>query len=277
VDYAGLFPPAKLDLQQAMTNYAHYCMAAERWMLGRFVLPASQLNEFAALLPTFPCHQWPLSVVMSGNLQTAIAQVQSFNHDQIAIKALEFPPLTPMAIGQMLPLLLAEVETFFEVPCNRDLSDYLKVLQPSQAAAKIRTGGITADAFPSGAQLCQVILALAAAKIPFKATAGLHHPLPANYPLTDESDSDSTWMHGFLNVATLAALAFKQTVSWVDALEILQTPSLDRIQCNSDRIAWKTYQLNHADITLARQHCFRSFGSCSFQTPIADLKELNLL
>lgn len=251
-------------------------------MLGRFVLPASQLNEFAALLPTVPYNQWSLSVVMSGNLQAAnlqaaIAQVQSFNHDQITIEALEFPPLTPMAIGQMLPLLPAGVETFFEVSYNHDLSDYLKVLQPSQAAAKIRTGGITANAFPSAAQLCQIILALATAKIPFKATAGLHHPLPANHPLTDESDSDSTWMHGFLNVATLAALAFKQIVPLADALEILQTPSLDRIQCNSDRITWKTYQLNHADITLARRHCFRSFGSCSFQTPIADLKELKLL
>src|SRR5262249_51270542 len=47
IDYAGLFPPAKLPLDQAVRNYARYRTEPESWMLGRFVCPAARLAEFA--------------------------------------------------------------------------------------------------------------------------------------------------------------------------------------------------------------------------------------
>ena len=40
-DYAGLFPPARLDLDTAVRNYACYLDEPEAWMLSRFVVPAS--------------------------------------------------------------------------------------------------------------------------------------------------------------------------------------------------------------------------------------------
>jgi len=45
VDYAGLFPPAKLPLEEAIRNYARYRTEPEAWMLGRFVCPVNQLHE----------------------------------------------------------------------------------------------------------------------------------------------------------------------------------------------------------------------------------------
>ena len=45
VDYAGLFPPARLPLDQAVRNYLRYRSEPESWMLGRFVLPAARLDE----------------------------------------------------------------------------------------------------------------------------------------------------------------------------------------------------------------------------------------
>ena len=55
IDYAGLFPPARLDMQSAVANYARYLEGNRAWMLGRFVVPSSRLEEFeraaAALLP----------------------------------------------------------------------------------------------------------------------------------------------------------------------------------------------------------------------------------
>src|SRR5262245_36679187 len=45
IDYAGLFPPAKLPLDQAIRNYVHYRDDPESWMLGRFIIPASRLHE----------------------------------------------------------------------------------------------------------------------------------------------------------------------------------------------------------------------------------------
>ncbi len=47
VDYAGLFPPARLPLDQAIRNYARYRTDPAAWLLGRFVCPAARLAELA--------------------------------------------------------------------------------------------------------------------------------------------------------------------------------------------------------------------------------------
>jgi hypothetical protein len=45
IDYAGLFPPARLPLEQAIRNYFRYRSQPDNWMLGRFVCPAARLTE----------------------------------------------------------------------------------------------------------------------------------------------------------------------------------------------------------------------------------------
>jgi hypothetical protein len=277
VDYAGLFPPAKLGMGEAMANYARYQTTPYSWMLGRFVVPASRLNELEELLPTFPLKHWSLSVILSGDVELEIDWVRSLNNNQIAIAALEFPPLPPAEIEKVFPRLPVAVESFFEIPLQGDIDAYLAAVRHAGASAKLRTGGITAEAFPSTAQLCQFIVACAKAQVPFKATAGLHHPLPGNYRLTYEPDSPSTVMHGFLNVAILAALVYWQKVTLEEALEVIEESSIKGFQVKADGIAWSTRNLNLAEIEEVRQRFFRSFGSCSFQEPIDDLKELKLL
>ncbi|OWY64206.1 hypothetical protein B7486_48585 [cyanobacterium TDX16] len=273
VDYAGLFPPAKLDLRQAMENYVQDSASPYAWMLNRFVIPISRLSEFAELLSALSLKHWSLSVILSG-LQSEIEQMRSLNHsDNVAIAALEFSPLSPPEIERVLSDLPTGVEAFFEIPFNSDLKPYLKVLRHTGAAAKIRTGGATIDAFPSVTQLSQCIFSFAEAQVPFKATAGLHHPLPAEYPLTGESDSPNTLMHGFLNVAILAALAYWQKVTPTEALELLQESS-NTFQFKQDSICCCDRCLDILEIEAARQHFFRSFGSCSFQEPVNDLKHV---
>ena len=56
VDYAGLFPPAQLPLDQAIRNYARYRQEADAWMLGRFVIPVSRLLEWDAFADLFQAH-----------------------------------------------------------------------------------------------------------------------------------------------------------------------------------------------------------------------------
>jgi hypothetical protein len=68
VDYAGLFPPATLDLRQAMANYVQYSGTPDCWLLGKFVLPASRLDEFQSLLPEFPLTLWSLSIIVDQEL-----------------------------------------------------------------------------------------------------------------------------------------------------------------------------------------------------------------
>ncbi|OUL19280.1 hypothetical protein [Nostoc sp. 106C] len=276
VDYAGLFPPAKLELQPAMANYAQYQTTPYAWMLGRFILPISRLREFEQHLPEKPT-KWSLSIIMTGDVKEAIAQLQSLNKDKIAITSLEFPPIPPTEIETILSYLPDGIESFFEIPFNSDFKSYISVLQHTGAAAKIRTGGVTVDAFPSVTQLCQSIFTFAAAQVPFKATAGLHHPLPRKHRLTSEANSPISLMHGFLNVIVLAALVYQHKLTPETALELLQESSKENFKVRTDSISWKDYQLNISEIEETRQRFFRSFGSCSFQEPIDDLKELELL
>lgn len=50
VDYAGLFPPAKLELEPALRNFLGYQTHAEAWMLGRFVCPTAKFDDLAMLV-----------------------------------------------------------------------------------------------------------------------------------------------------------------------------------------------------------------------------------
>ncbi|MGB3541393.1 MAG: hypothetical protein WBA11_00585, partial [Rubrivirga sp.] len=45
VDYAGLFPPAALDLEAAVGEYARHRSGDHAWMLQRFIAPAGRLAE----------------------------------------------------------------------------------------------------------------------------------------------------------------------------------------------------------------------------------------
>jgi hypothetical protein len=274
VDYAGLFPPATLSLSDAMATYDQACRTDDRWMLGQFVLPAARLAEFETLLPQFSLPQWSLSLVVSGDPNTALEQLQSYRRAAIAISALEFAPLPVGAIADILPHIPAGVDAFFEIPVNADLPAYLSVLRGSGAAAKIRTGGSTAEAFPTVLQLGQFLVACANATVPLKATAGLHHPIRASYRLTYEPDSLSAVMHGFLNLAIAAALVYWKKLTPQEVLAVLEEPCSSKFQFHTDGITWAGHGLAIAEIAKARQQFFRSFGSCSFQEPVNDLETI---
>ena len=287
VDYAGLFPPAKLGMQEAMANYVRYQRTPYCWMLDRFVLPASRLVEFEAHLSTLlveesqaesQTEQWTLSVILSKDFESDFNRIQAINRrENITVTALEFPPLPPADIEAIYAHIPEGVDAFFELTLTPDLKTYLAALHRLGGSAKVRTGGLTAEAFPSLSQLGQFILACAEAQVPFKATAGLHHPLPANYRLTYESDSPSTVMHGFLNVAIAAAFSYHHKVTATDVLEILQESSIEAFQFRADSLSWRHHSLNLCEIEDARRYFFRSFGSCSFQEPVDDLNRLKLL
>jgi len=68
VDYAGLFPPAGLAMDEAVRHYAACRRDAHAWMLGRFVAPAARLDELAAAMRVAaaagPEHPWRVSALV---------------------------------------------------------------------------------------------------------------------------------------------------------------------------------------------------------------------
>lgn len=288
VDYAGLFPPAQLSLSDAVRIYDQAQASSHSWMLDRFVIPSPRLPELLEALATLTDRQsyfpWSLSVILSSNWAAELAQLQTINGLvaatlplQIAIKAWEIAPLPPTEIPQVCQCLPPGISAFFEIPFQAAVEPYIDALHQTHTAAKLRTGGVTQAAFPDHSQLSQRILTLAEAQIPFKATAGLHHPLPSKSPLTDPANRPIASMHGFLNVALLAAFANQQQISVEEAIALLEVSTIEQFDFTDTQVTWHDRTLTVTEIMHARQQFFHSFGSCSFQDPITDLHTLGLL
>jgi hypothetical protein len=127
---------------------------------------------------------------------------------------------------------------------------------------------------PSSEELARFLLA-ARDRVAFKATAGLHHALRSVRPLTYESGCDTDLMHGFLNVFTAAAFAFLKEDRYVPS--ILEERDARGFEFGDARLAWHGREVTREQIQRVRDTFLLSFGSCSFEEPIAELRELQLL
>jgi hypothetical protein len=294
IDYAGLFPPASLPMREAVANYANYRVRPNAWALGRFIVPAARLEEFGATLAGHPDEEpWRLSALMGADMAADLAAVTAFNQRRNAhghggaiaktgatpravIDTLEFKAATASSISEGLHLADGPFTTFHEIPLGRETRALLATLSRAGARAKVRTGGVTADAFPAPAALASFLESCAAAGVPFKATAGLHHPLRGAHELTYESDSPTATMHGFVNVFLAAAFA---RTGWtaVQLAEVLNETSSTAIALTADGASWRGNHLDPVALHAARANFLISFGSCSFEEPIHDLQTLGWL
>jgi hypothetical protein len=274
VDYAGLFPPAGLGMKAAVERFARYRVSSDSWMLGRFVVPFARLNELEEQLAELPAQlSWPLSLILSDEPQAdleRLAELPQGGSGRFVIEALEIPPVPPRTIERMAGRVPDGVEAFFELPLE-SYEEPLRTAAREGVGAKLRTGGVTAEAFPEPAALVGFVLACARLGCAFKATAGLHHPLRASHRLTYEPDSPSGMMHGFLNVAVLAALARNGEPDEHVAEQVLEERSAASFRVDDVRLGWREHELGVGELLDARRRFFRSFGSCSFEEPVAEL------
>ena len=166
-----------------------------------------------------------------------------------------------------------------EVQRSRILSEINERVPPSRLLdaiaarglhAKIRTGGITPDAFPAIDDIAGFLRACKAKGVAFKATAGLHHPLRCVKPLTYEPNAPTGTMHGFINVFLAAALLDH-------ADEVLAEADPRAFAFDDDGVSWRGHSVSTEELIAMRRDFATSFGSCSFEEPIGDLKELGWL
>ena len=280
IDYAGLFPPAGLGMPAAVTNYDQYLRSEHAWMLGRFIVPAVRLHDFEEAMRQLPpdaARRWGLSVLLGNDAGGDVASVRAFSSKKEAVvESVEAKVSTAEDVKRLRAMTPDNVSLFCEVPLNERERECISAVAECGAQAKIRTGGETADKFPTPAQVVEFVKLCLGAKVPFKATAGLHHPLRSVHRLTYLPDSDSALMHGFLNV--FLAAAFLQTgMTSEAAIELLEEGSPKAIRFTADGITWRGHEVKEAEIAAARQGFSISFGSCSFTEPVADLQSLGLL
>ncbi len=284
LDYAGMFPPAKRTIADAMATYAQHRAGPHAWMLGMFVVALERLSELDSLQEALGnaaapratrAGAWPVAVVMPDGSATAIEHaLGAAGHVRVA--ALEFPPLTPAGIRDAAAAVPPDARAFFEIALTTDVEARLDAVAAAAAHAKIRTGGVTPDAFPDAASVYRFLRGCADRRMPCKATAGLHHAVTGRYPLTYESGSAATEMFGFLNLSVAAALVHAGAAEH-DVVAALRDPSPVLSHAADQEIEWKGHRITAEDASATRRELFRSFGSCSLQEPIGDLQRMHLL
>ena len=308
IDYAGLFPPARLEMEPAAEAYARHRGGRDAALLGRFIVPADRLDELAEAVAVHgDGAAWPLSVLgvapdgdgpdawlgaARQSLDVARAAEDAYDG---RLRAERFELKLPADLARdadALAGLLADLDAAYvdgaavgaraalEVP-YLDAPDAVAPAAQAVAEAngragrpafalKLRCGGVTPDLVPDVETLAGAIADVIRGGVAFKATAGLHHPLP------NDDESVGARMHGFLGVFGGAALARVHGLGADDLAEILDDADPDAWSIE-DGLRWRSLQISPAETADARQQLALSFGSCSFDEPCDDLRALGWL
>jgi len=285
IDYAGLFPPSQVSMSEAVLNYATYRNSNYGWMLGRFILPVSRLDEFyesaKEFLPKGRETAWRLSALAGEDVSATIRTINEFNRkhsDRVVCDVLEVKAATVSKIENTMASLPKAITPYFEIaPVGRTFVDLIATLGIKKLRAKIRTGGVTRDDFPASRDIIRFVRTCMAANVPFKATAGLHHPIRCFKPLTYAPDAPQGTMHGFLNVLLMTGFARESfRVSLLE--EVMEEEFEEVFEFTEAGINWRgSHLLTLSHIAHLRSKGMHSFGSCSFDEPVADLQELGVL
>jgi hypothetical protein len=296
IDYAGLFPPAALDMPEAVRHYAECRQGPRSSMLGPFVVPVRRLGEFDGAFAALTRAErgrptWRLSALVGEEVDAELAE--AIRHEtpgeQFAsarIDSIEMKGVSAGGVARTSGLVPHGMMVAYEIPLGLGRAERWSILSAVRSAArmaKLRTGGLTPSAIPSPGQVAEFIWDCARARVPFKATAGLHHPVRGEHRLTYTTDSPSAVMHGFLNVFVGAAVAWSLAAEGgmarspelpPDVLAIIDERDAACFTLRADRIRWRDIDVPLGAIERARADFARSFGSCSFDEPVSDLNAL---
>jgi len=291
IDYAGMFPPCNLALDPALQNQANYVRSPEVWMLNTFVLPIKQFDAVKQLLSLFDLGH-PLRVAALGprtanadafldalkEADTGIRALARYDVDLISISHLEMflPDDADLTLLKEARWIIGDLPVFWEAPPDRAeqtaalLAEHNSDEDGATFGYKLRTGGVTANAFPTSAQIAAALVTPATHQLPIKFTAGLHHPL------RQFRDEVKTKMHGFVNVLGAAVLAAEHRWDAKQAATMLEDENAASFSFGEDSFAWREWKIDVERLRYRRQFV-ASFGSCSFDEPRDDLRALRLL
>ena len=261
-DDAALFPPG--DAPMAAAVPAHRELRARLGdLVGPFVVPATRLDELVAELADGD--RVPVSLIAAaGTLAAAVARVQA--EPRLALTAVEVPGVvdgrTATEAVQSLSALPAGVAAAVELPRTAARDEVLDVLARTPYRAKLRTGGLHADLFPSADELAGTLAACVDRGVPLKCTAGLHSAVRHRDPATGFEH------HGFLNVL----LAVDALTAGAPAVV-----ALDRLGEADAGVVVSALRTWPADRAARARAVFTSFGTCSVTEPVDDLVALGLL
>jgi len=292
IDYAGLFPPESRDMPGAVQGFRD-ARALQSWMVDRFICPDRRLEELAGYLSGEP-DPWPLSVVMTppfgewskriadGARSLAVVKLAMEDVARFEIAELRIPRhlVEDPALGAMLASVRTSLgalfdTVLFEVALGPDWGNSLPIqmraISEAGGGAKIRCGGLEENDFPSPEQVASFIRLAAEAGVPFKATAGLHHPL------RHWDCAPGVMRHGFLNITGASVLGRALGLDQDELTEIISEEDPAAFELSDISFRWRHRAVTVPEIEKARTGLMLGYGSCSFTEPVSDLVELGML
>lgn len=222
-----------------------------------------------------------MSVLVGDRWKDDVARIEAFNdrwagRKGIEIAAVELKTTDASTISRVKEMFRASGSVFVEIPIDEDPRDLIHAIADAGVCAKARVGGIQESMFPTTAQIVRFMERCREHRVAFKMTAGLHHALRSVYRLTYDKGSPRATMHGFLNVL-LAAGFLSSGLDPFDVAAIIEESSPNAFTFADDGVSWRSHRLGTDAIALMRRDFVRTFGSCSFEDPMDDLKGMKLL
>lgn len=301
LDYAGLFPPAALGVEEALRQFRAEQSADVVGMLSRFVCPAPRLEEVVATAlrtgTSLTMTVLPRGGRSAGdflaNLETDLTAIhrtaQPRGEAAVTIDTIEVRP--PADALEALPLrkLVAATDAlvanrapsvrqiFVELAPGEQLAGQLAVLVEQRElngpaapslGYKLRTGSGDAATTPTAAQIAQALAAVARLGLQMKCTGGLHRPLRTTEGLP---------VHGFVNLLVAASLAATGRIGTETLAAVLEETSAEAFTFAADSLVWRMHMISTTEITAARAKLLPSFGSCYVDIPRTELQRLGWL
>lgn len=273
IDYAGLYPPASHDMRSAVENYLRYSASGRAFALGRFIVDLNRVDAVRSVAGD-ATRRMKLSAIVPPD--GGWATLSRLADEGVPIEAIEIRAASIEDLARMDNRVPLRFETYIEVPFASAERELTEAIAAMGARVKVRMGGLVASAIPSAESVVRVLAGLAQHRIPFKATAGLHHPVRSHYPFTYARDSPTGTMHGFINLCCAAALLYFAGDAREAAL-VLEEQDAGAWHVSSEAISWRAHRWTSDQWREVREKFLVSFGSCSFEEPIRELEGLQWL
>lgn len=247
-----------------------------RWwgepLTAAFVCPSDRLAELSACFGNDQA--LPVAVLLADPTQPF--------ETPVGVQVVSLETKTPTPAGRKALARLAEglaeghePAPFVEVPFGEGLSDALAELAEADLGAKARLGGMTPAAFPLTDDVAAFIVEAVDLRLEVKLTAGLHHPVTGEYPISAKDPSLGTArMFGFLNCVLAFAAAESLGAPRSLVARILEAPA--------DAMRWSEQAVEVCDEAISvealadARDALTSIGSCSIHEPVADLTTMGL-
>lgn len=316
IDYAGLYPPAKLSLHDSLKNYSAARKGRNNWILNRFVIGSGLLKELDEYRDNLLTDGEPFRLSVVGtyeptvegfqqSIDDALLEIEHLHQSNpgwIATESFEIK-LPDETLKSEDPELLEELihetssrfeqvefapeEIYYEMDLNENWKNEAEMVfqvlaqhqtdldnhfeQSKIAGFKMRCGGVTKELFPSVEQLAHIICLARDFTVPIKFTAGLHHPV-RHY-----DENIETHMHGFWNVFGATMLAYTQGLEPKEIENILEEEDVDVFTFTEEGFSCKRWRISMEEIEQLREIAVLTFGSCSIDEPLDDMKLLKVI